>query len=294
MTDFFTAIFSFTLTACLSFYFSNSSKDANIFKQRQTGKKNNRGRLVGGWAIVFGLFTCFLIYDSLSIDIQLLTPVVPFFLLGFFVIGFFDDLYGMKALKKMFLQAIVIYWFLSNFDLNLNQLVFLLLLGLLTVNGFNFLDGVNGLLPLLCFVLFLQSGQHFAISFIVLGVGYSSLKNKHIYLGDSGSLLLGSIAFWISITQIGGPELFDPGIHFKFFILFFFLPFLDVFWAIVRRAPFKRGEKRTLLKLFKKVSQPDQRHIHHIFKQKHGETGTVVVFMFITWLTTNFALSVLP
>ena len=293
MTDFFIPVFSFVLTASLSFYFANSSKDANIFKQRDTGGKGQPGKLVGGWAIMFGLFGCFLAYQNLNIGINILVPVVPLFFLAFFLIGFFDDLYGMKALQKLFFQTLVFCWFLSNFDLSLYQIFSLLLLGLITINGFNFLDGINGLLPLICFVLFLQPGQYLATSFIALGVGYSSLKKRNIYLGDSGSLLLGSIAFWIAVTQLGGPESFDPTNHFRFFVLFFFLPFLDVFWAIVRRTFFGPSEQKNFLNLFKKISKPDRRHIHHVFKKEYGELATIIVFMLVTWVTTNFALSFL-
>jgi|GEM_PF-3138310 len=293
MTEFLTPIFPFTLTVFLSFYFANSSKDSSVFKQRHTGKKGHIGKLVGGWAIMFSLLGCFLVYDNLNTGINTSTASTLLFFLAFFLIGFFDDLHDIKASKKLLLQILIFCWFLSNFDLSLYQFFSLLTLGLITINGFNFLDGINGLLPLFCFVLFLQPGGYTITSFIALGVGYSSLKKRNIYLGDSGSLLLGSIAFWIAVAQLGGPESFEPENHFRFFFLFFFLPFLDIFWAIVRRASFKPSEKKTFSNFFKKISQPDQRHVHHVFKKQYGESSTIVIFMFVTWVTSNLALSFL-
>ena len=119
---------------------------------------------------MFSLLGCFLVYDNLNTGINTSTASTLLFFLAFFLIGFFDDLHDIKASKKLLLQILIFCWFLSNFDLSLYQFFSLLTLGLITINGFNFLDGINGLLPLFCFVLFLS-----------LTVGIRSQKTRLSY-----------------------------------------------------------------------------------------------------------------
>ena len=40
---------------------------------------------------------------------------------------------------------------------------------------------------------------------------------------------------------------------------------------------------------FKKISTPDEKHIHHLLKNRYGEHATIVICMLITWVATEVA-----
>ncbi len=270
----------------LSIYFSNNPKNSHIFKQRLSKKGTSPGRLVGGWAIMLTLFFSYSFFQDLSPETQTLLSA-PVFLFSFFLLGTIDDLNGMEAEKKLFYQAAILLICLLGFETTTLQTFSLLALGLILINGFNFIDGINGLLPAVSFVYFSQLQGGSPMAAIMLGVFYISRKNRKIYLGDSGSLLLGALFFWGAVVGFG--DLGTLALNPRPAILFFLLPVADVFLAIFRRGVFQKGEEKTPKNFFKKISTPDKKHIHHFLKSRYGEDATIVIFILVTWVTTEIA-----
>jgi len=274
------------LPILLSIYFANSSKNKQIFKQRTGGKKTLKGKLVGGWAIMLTLFFSYTFFQNLNPETQnfLSTPQLFF---PFFLLGVIDDLNGMRAERKLFYQVAILVFFLSGVETGLPNMFLLLVFGLIVINGFNFIDGINGLLPAVSFVLFSQLEGGILVATIMLGMLYVSRRHKKVYLGDSGSLLLGALAFSGLFVGFENANILISNL--KPISLFFLLPIADVLWAVLRRSKFRDGEKKTLKGFFKKISTPDEKHIHHLLKSRYGEHATIVICMLLTWVATEVA-----
>jgi len=281
-------ILLFTLPILLSTYFANSPKNKQTFKQRKASKNPPRGKLVGGWAIILTLFFSYIFFQDLTPETQNFLSIPQLFF-PFFLLGAIDDLNGMKAERKLFYQALILVFFLSGIETTLPNAILLLVFGLIIVNGFNFIDGINGLLPAVSFVLFSQLEGGMPIATIMLGMLYASRRHKEIYLGDSGSLLLGALALCGLFANFENPHRLISNL--KPISLFFLLPIADVLWAVLRRAPFAEKENRTIKGFFKKISTPDEKHIHHLLKSRYGEHATIVICMLLTWIATEITLA---
>ncbi len=276
----------FVLPILLSIHFANSPKNKQIFKQRRGGEKTPQGKLVGGWAIMLTLFFSYIFFQDLTPETQDFLSIPQLFF-PFFLLGVIDDLNGMKAGRKLFYQVAILVFFLSGIETTFPNAILLLVFGLTIVNGFNFIDGINGLLPAISFVLFSQLEGGMLVATIMLGVLYVSRRHKEVYLGDSGSLLLGALAFSGLFASFENSNIFISNL--MPISLFFLLPIADVLWAVLRRATFGAREKKTLKGFFKKISTPDEKHIHHLLKSRYGEHATIVICMLLTWVATEIA-----
>jgi len=143
------------------------------------------------------------------------------------IIGFIDDKYQLNFIQKLGLQFIIILYLTTiknfylndlgeynNFKLQLSFLAipFTLLCVLLLINAFNYFDGLDGTLSfvtisVLLILYFLTVDENikiFLISILIpllifLFFNFSIFKLPKLFLGDSGSLMLG---FIISYTLI--------------------------------------------------------------------------------------------
>ena len=98
-----------------------------------------------------------------------------------------------------------------------------------------------------------------------------------IFMGDTGSLFLGSLFAMTSI--ILAYFLIDNWIKIFIFIILFSYPLLDVLLAIIRRLKTRR------------IFSPDNRHIHHIIKYKtknHQLTVLVIYLLNIVYAILSF------
>lgn len=178
-------------------------------------------------AFTGGLIISFLYIFSLCLfDIDHLNLVVS---MSFFIafVGFIDDNYNLNALSKLSLQIIPILYLVTvgnlsliqlgdynYFKLNLNNFSIPLTLIAVTflINSFNYFDGLDGTLSfasisviaILYGITFDKNIEIFLIILLVpllvfLCFNFSIFKIPKLFLGDSGSLLLG---FIISFTLI--------------------------------------------------------------------------------------------
>jgi len=143
--------------------------------------------------------------------------------------GFIDDRYNVRPGTKLLLQSVPIFFlidqnlyltnlgsysFLGVLELGAMDKIFTFLCCLLLINAFNYNDGIDGLLPsisiiiLLSFVIFLifygsiEYKNFLLVTFpltIFLFFNFGLIKKFKIFLGDSGSNLLGFIISFISI-----------------------------------------------------------------------------------------------
>ena len=230
----------------------------------------------GGITISFILVISILLLDISENNLNSILAVA--FLIS--IIGLIDDKYTLSAGNKLSLQIIPIFYLIilenltlnhlgdyNNFKLELGafKLPFTLLCILFLINSFNYFDGLDGTLSfatisVLSILYFLTSNENsqlfLKILLIPLSVflcfNFSFLRLPKMFLGDSGSLLIG---FIISFTLIyfANQNLIHP-ILLAWSIAIFVYEFLSI--NLIR------------LKNKKNILKAGQDHIHHILFKK--------------------------
>ena len=213
-----------------------------------------------------------LLFDFSSEKLNLILSIA--FLIG--IVGFVDDKYNLNVGSKLSLQVIPIIYLIIIENLSLNHMgnynyfklelnsfsiPFTLLAILFLINSFNYFDGLDGVLSFLTIstlgiLFFLTPNENIKLFLIIILIpiliflcfNFSIFKLPKLFLGDSGSLLLGFIiAFtliYLSIQKIIHPILL------AFSISIFVYEFLSV--NLIR------------LKNKKNIFSAGQDHLHHL------------------------------
>ncbi len=211
-----------------------------------------------------------------------------------FFVGLWDDLRPLSISVKFGFQSVAallaIAWgirfdrvsFLGETGLDLGVFAylftFLWIIGI--TNAFNLIDGLDGLSAGLASiaagtsaVVFIMRGNdgEALLLLIVLGALIGFLRYNFypakIFLGDSGSLVIGYI---LALTAITGSQKGVTALAIAFPLLVFGLPIADTLLSMVRRylrglqmtEPSKGRIKHKFL-LLKRMFEPDREHIHH-------------------------------
>ncbi len=236
----------------------------------------------GGIAISVILLFAIILFDNFYKNLSIILSIA--FLVSIF--GLIDDKYQLNIGGKLSLQIIPIFYLVIFESLTLNSIgaynffeldlgtfgiPFTFLCVLFLINAFNYFDGVDGILGLtsisvLCILYFLISDKNIQIFLITILVpvilflcfNFSIFKLPKLFLGDSGSLLLG---FIISFTLIyfAKQNLVHP-ILLAWSIVIFVYEFLSLNLIRIKKNqdPFK----------------PGQDHLHHIILNK---TNSVLI-----------------
>ena len=213
------------------------------------------------------------LFDFSSEKLNLILSIA--FLIG--IVGFIDDKYNLNVSGKLSLQVIPIIYLIIIENLSLNHMgnynyfklelnsfsiPITLLAILFLINSFNYFDGLDGVLSFLTIstlgiLFFLTPNENIKIFLIIVLIpilfflcfNFSIFKLPKLFLGDSGSLLLGFIiAFtliYLSIQKNVHPILL------AFSISIFVYEFLSV--NLIR------------LKNKKNIFSAGQDHLHHLF-----------------------------
>ncbi len=207
------------------------------------------------------------------------------------LIGFIDDKYNLNVGGKLSLQIFPIFYLIVFQNLALNQLgdygyfelntgsfsiPFTLICALFLINAFNYFDGVDGtvsfasisVLFILYFLVPDQEFQFFLIIFVIpififLFFNFSLFKLPKIFLGDSGSLLLGFIVSFVLIYLIN-QNIIHP-ILLAWSIVIFIYEFISINFIrlLSNKHPF----------------QPGRDHLHHILFEKSKSTCLTNLFI---------------
>ena len=151
-------------------------------------------------------------------------------------------------------------------------LTFLWIVGI--TNAFNLVDGLDGLAVGLgsiaagtCATLFFLRGEtsDALILIVVLGALLGFLPHNfnpaRIYLGDSGSMLIG---YMLAVTGIVGTQKTATALAVFIPLLVLGLPIIDTLFSMVRRFKgYKKQYESTWLQALKRMFQADQGHFHH-------------------------------
>lgn len=221
-------------------------------------------------------------------------PVVAICLFTIFLLGVWDDIKPLKPGIKFlvqFLVAAIIYFIgfkISNITnpvaigiLNVEMIDFpLTLLWIVGItNAYNLIDGLDGLATgiaiiacLSIFTISVISGYILiAISTLIIAGSLTGFLRYNfnpakIFLGDSGSLLIG---FSLSILSIQSATKLTTGFSLLFPLLVLILPITDTIISMSRRfiASYLPGDKpqqkQSLSQKIYKMFTPDRAHIHH-------------------------------
>ena len=193
-----------------------------------------------------------------------------------FAMGLYDDLRSLRARWKLLVQAIaatiafaagyaiveVKVPFGSTLELGVWSYPLTLFWFIGCMNAVNLIDGLDGLaagvtmlvsITMLLVSLVLENVVCMVLSACmagsVLGFLFYNFHPARIFLGDSGSMLLG---FWVAAISIIGSRTAETAVSMVVPLVALGLPILDTSLVIARRW----SEKLPL-------SAPDRRHIHH-------------------------------
>lgn len=235
-----------------------------------------------------------------------------------YLIGILDDLNGMKATQKFFVQTVAALVFpLCNLMINnLHGLfgiyeipiwvsypltVFVILL---IVNAMNLIDGIDGLssslaiiilgtfaylyynLGFMLFCLICTSLAGAILAFFVYNF-YGQIDKTKIFMGDTGSLFLGYVIAYMSIkfqmtNDNAGFIYREEALLISFTLIF--LPCIDVIRVAIQRK--LNG---------KDMFNADKSHIHHLIMQmglSMHQTLLVILLLFLSLCLINYGLHV--
>ena len=255
--------------------------------------------LVGSFSLI--IFSIFLIIffnsDSSTEDILIIFSYSYLF----FIIGYIDDRCNINAYTKLLCSTIILITALIFFEnfllkdiyvdfierrfvLNKTSIFFSTLCLLLLINALNLIDGINGLASgfssawILCLSL-LSSGntRTFLIIFSIFMIinTYQIIKGKY-FLGDSGTLFLGSLIGLMTIYTYNNLLIKNNLISVEKIFIFFMIPGVDMFRLFLvrltnKRDPFKR----------------DLNHMHHIILKFCSLNTTLIIYLSL-FVLTNF------
>jgi len=253
----------------------------------------------GGVAISVALLFALQLFDVNGGDLNSILSIA--FLVT--VVGFVDDKYHLNTGGKLSLQIIPIFYLIIFENLNLAHIgdynYFLLSLGsfsipfsllsvLFLINAFNYFDGIDGALgftsiSVLAILYFLSPNENIKLFLITtlipvcifLCFNFSIFKLPKLFLGDSGSLLLGFIISFVLI-YFANQKLAHP-ILLAWSVALFVYEFLSINLLRIKnkKNPFQAG----------------QDHLHHILFAKNKSiflTNFSMVFVNVFFFTIGY------
>lgn len=254
-----------------------------------------------GGLILFVIIISFLIYFTSELNNIWLIILSSFFLA---ICGIIDDIKGLKWLYKLIFQSIavvitIIYLFPKFEIINFIGILFPPTLGFIllffffvgTINAFNMMDGMDGLITgfsllVLFAIMFIAFEIKNNISLIIIAITLGgtagflkfNLLPAKIFLGDTGSLILGYFITFVSLLLS-----INSGTHIlnlNFAVILLGVPIIDTVKVMIVRIINKKNP-----------FYPDKAHLHHIlFGNKICYRTTVFVIHIFTFLFIVIAL----
>ena len=281
-------IFLIIFNFIVLYFFKFLIKKVNIYDFPDNVKKIHKKPipLMGGVIFLLNIVLFFLLeYENLS-DLEIKILICS---LSFLIIGIADDKYNLTPNTK-FLALIIIlslfFYFVDDliitnikvygFEIFLNKFIgvfFTITCILLFVNAFNLFDGINlqsssyGLYLLLFLIfkgLFLKT--LIVVTIPLLLIIYLNNKNK-IFMGDSGTLFLGSI---ISLFIIANYTKFNS-IEIDEIFLLMILPGVDMLRLFIQR-----------IYNHKNPFMGDREHLHHYLSLIYGYKFSITALIGIS------------
>ena len=260
----------------------------------------------GGIGVFFCVFiiSCYQYFIEKEIfDFSLLIPLSIMF-----IVGVYDDLYNADFKLKFFLQIVVakllidqgfvIYNFYGLFGLYEIPWLFAQLttvfVFLVVINAINFIDGIDGLAitEVIKVILITEFFSNTTTPLIALGtititavapLYYFNFRKKgKVFLGDAGSLLLGSLVMVYLLYILGPNYQFKDDYQINkilFAVLIVVYPLIDLLRVFILR-----------IKAGKSPFHADKNHIHHLMLNKITNNHLLVTSMIFVFEITVFSI----
>ncbi|MBT7320771.1 MAG: undecaprenyl/decaprenyl-phosphate alpha-N-acetylglucosaminyl 1-phosphate transferase [Flavobacteriaceae bacterium] len=262
----------------------------------------------GGLSLFLSLSLCYAIAASVGL-LKVPGAAVVAGVIFITLAGFVDDLISIRYREKFFLQLfsglLIVQsgWMIDSFHgvfgifdipewagILVSLFVFLVI-----VNALNLIDGLDGLASFVAIKFFLLMGGLILISFkelflffpIIVGclvgfLGHNFRASPKVFLGDTGSLLLGSIIAFFLLYMLGSNTsiITDSFISRPLLaVLLIFYPLVDTLRAILLRS-YKR----------KSPFVADRIHLHHRLVDKgyeHWAASLLILCLSLFLLVLN-------
>lgn len=249
------------------------ARSRNLYDDLCESRKNHPAGIsrLGGVSLFISFIITLLLFNintsSLSVNALLIACVL------IFVLGLKDDLVGVSHYTKFMVQfiaaAIVVFFSPTPFP-SFYTSAFSVIVILFVTNAFNLIDGVDGLAATIGIltntafsILFIFFGLHeaattsLAMAGAIFGFIKYNLTPARIFMGDTGSLLIGLVS---STTAIEFVKTFTSQPYFStgkysapvLVIAIFIVPICDTIRVCTIRI--SKG---------KSIFQADRNHIHH-------------------------------
>ncbi|MDA9688770.1 undecaprenyl/decaprenyl-phosphate alpha-N-acetylglucosaminyl 1-phosphate transferase, partial [Gammaproteobacteria bacterium] len=254
-----------------------------------------------------GILIALLISGKLYIDLNNLTGYVPEFTfqlmvasIPLLILFLIDDLKGLNPILRLLIQSVLtIYMIITtgvylesfgnlfgfgNINLGILNIPITIFCVVGIMNAFNMMDGINGLCSGCAMIALILIGFYSGliydsmlvlivgsmIGFILFNLGLFG-KKRGVFLGDSGSNLVGFWVAWIAIYASQSQIYSVEPITMLWFVA---IPFLDCIGLIFSRI--NKG---------KSLSTAGRDHIHHKLMEKYSSKGTLYFILTVTFLT---------
>ncbi|MDB9763943.1 undecaprenyl/decaprenyl-phosphate alpha-N-acetylglucosaminyl 1-phosphate transferase [Gammaproteobacteria bacterium] len=299
-------IISIIASIAINSILGNYAKTNNILVDIPDRSRKFHSRptpLTGGVGIFIGL----VLSGKLYIDLNNLNGYVPEFTyylmvssLPILVLFLIDDYKGLKVSQRLLIQACITLFMIYTTGIQLESFGNLLgfgsiNLGILSIpvtifcvvgmmNAFNMIDGINGLCSGCAMTSLLLIGFHSGFIYdsmliLIIGsmIGFLIFnlrifgKKRGVFLGDSGSNLIG---FWVAWSAIYCSQNVLYDCQPITMIWFVAIPLLDCIGLIFARL--KKGLS---------ISSPGRDHIHHKLMNKYSPEGTLGIILLISLIT---------
>lgn len=259
---------------------------------------NTLATRTGGIGLFFSLLIVSLYYYFQGIELFDYSLFVPLSIM--FVVGVYDDFYNADFKLKFLLQIIVAKilidqgYVISNYYglFGLYEVSWLLaqastvFVFLVVVNAINFIDGIDGLAISQVFktlviieVFSVEFTPLYSMGLIlvlaILPLYYFNFKRKRkVFLGDSGSLLLGTVVSIYAFYLLSENYTINQSLSINktlLSVIVLVYPLIDLIRVFVIR-----------LKNKKSPFEPDQNHLHHFFlKKTKSQFYSVLIILLI-------------
>ena len=304
MSNLLLIVSSFLISILFILFFQKLFYKKNIIdKINDRSSHSVKATRSGGLAVFSTLFLISTINYFNSVEIFEYSLIVPISLM--MIVGLYDDIYKLDFKLKFIFQIIAAKIIIDNgliidnlhgvlgiYELNriIAQLLTIFFI-VAIINSINFIDGIDGLaisiisLFIFCFESFSNSNTVF-VSLSLITVGsilplfyFNYRKERKVFLGDSGSLLLGILTS-IYVIHILSQEYVikeEYDLHKIIFILsILFYPILDITRIVIKR-----------IIEAKSPFEADNNHLHHLILRKaksHFATTSIILVLSLTML----------
>lgn len=260
---------------------------------------------LGGIAFFISLFLSFYFIEGFDNE-NLIMSLIPGLVI-LFIVGLKDDLVVLSPLSKLSAQIVSALFFVFHNSfvvknlhgfLNIENIPFLLssaiavLIIVTIINAINLIDGIDGLAATVGIVMFALYGglfyvldRHFLTLICSVMAGsliaflrFNLSKNKKIFMGDTGSMLLGFVIAFLTVRLFALDNEVLASLPFQ-------LQNLPFVVGAVLIIPLYDTVRVFTVRIFKKKNpfRADRSHIHHLildyYKISHRRASFVIGFV---------------